>query len=526
MRKKISVTAANRRRAEDFFGRQREVFEHKFDGFPAKSSPRFGTGEGFKGTNIFDDIDINQLIKDLQGNIYEPTSAVPCPGNAGCVDQSVCFKDSFSRVVASGWGVAPNGVDYRDNNLSATSSVSDGVGVIQCPLGVEALTGPAGVTIEPGCDQTFPIHIKFDWRARTDIYPSDFYVYYNEFYNRGFYISDHDGGEIGFKDQDPIFGNIFPWALDQWFTVKIVLDDAGQHAKIWRREEPEPTFYMAEYSQTISGTIFRLAFLSAHTSGDPAVEFEVDNLTVKNGVGDEILSPQARVNDWGFGSYGLTQWRVNQFLDSSCATDEFVVSGFSGTLVHQAGGPNVTCGGSRQREWLGIPATLTSGGEHSDWARVNPGSDATTSHVSVYFYDIGTTPSNIDLPDIVVDVDTIFVIPAGKRAWVQPGAAPITLGDTSNWHWGFSDAATIDVWYGGTWVGTGECYESGSTYTEPATSAGSGIWEVGTLSVKYIVEVKVDGIIYSPAEYELNSGLIGIPGTTGIESVTITFVTT
>ncbi len=78
MRKKISITTGNRK-TRTGFTRLGDIFEHKFDGFPANIPKLPIPGHNMDDVGMDLGIDFDKILRDLQDEFTEPTTgSVPC----------------------------------------------------------------------------------------------------------------------------------------------------------------------------------------------------------------------------------------------------------------------------------------------------------------------------------------------------------------------------------------------------------------------------------------------------------------
>lgn len=113
MRKKISVTISERRKPSSFFGRVKEIFERKFDGFPAVPADPSGL-EGYT-TGDLGTVDQKQIVDEISKLIQKqtinfdtaPCPDYPCTAETANTSGTVCVSDMSTTNYITYTPVAP-----------------------------------------------------------------------------------------------------------------------------------------------------------------------------------------------------------------------------------------------------------------------------------------------------------------------------------------------------------------------------------------------------------------------------------
>jgi hypothetical protein len=95
--KKVNITISNRRKQSDLFARVRDVFERKFDGFPAVPADPSGKLAGYTSGDlgVLDTKTIIDTVADLKQSTIpdsQPCSDSPCLGS-DVPSGTTCFNE-------------------------------------------------------------------------------------------------------------------------------------------------------------------------------------------------------------------------------------------------------------------------------------------------------------------------------------------------------------------------------------------------------------------------------------------------
>lgn len=173
MRKKIELQVQQNRSITAFFNRVADIFDRKFDGFPAVLLGASSTPAFQEGSEDYDQFNSDDII-DKIANSYQDSAVPPCPDvlpPSGCYEGNCVVLDTFTRTDDS-WDTTDSG-HFWDSSVAGITETRPSTTVGMSGLlhsepgfttGATVVTNQAaeGLELEAESLLVLPFEVRFD----------------------------------------------------------------------------------------------------------------------------------------------------------------------------------------------------------------------------------------------------------------------------------------------------------------------------------------------------------------------------